>query len=49
MKKITKAILTGAVIAGMFMAGGCNNSSSGSSSPKTNESALKQKIKSSGN
>ena len=37
MKKITKAILTGAVIAGMFMAGGCNNSSSGSSSPKTNE------------
>ena len=48
MKKITKAILTGAVIAGMFMAGGCNNSSSGSSSPKTNESALMQKIKSSG-
>lgn len=48
MKKITKAILTGAVIAGMFMAGGCGNSSSGSSSPKTNESALMQKIKSSG-
>ncbi|WP_337523522.1 transporter substrate-binding domain-containing protein, partial [Dialister hominis] len=48
MKKITKAILTGAVIAGMFMAGGCGNSSSGSSLPKTNESALMQKIKSSG-
>ena len=48
MKKITKTILTAAVIAGMLMAGGCGGSSSGSSSPKTNGSALMQKIKSSG-
>lgn len=48
MKKITMTILTAAVIAGMLMAGGCGGSSSGSSSPKTNGSALMQKIKSSG-
>lgn len=48
MKKITKTILTAAVIAGMLMGGGCGGSSSGSSSPKNNESALMQKIKSSG-